>query len=94
MVVPVEAAADVDEAFMALVCDDDELLRAEFDAIIGAGWPPVRPPDHPDRPSGGPPRRARREAGRRSATHRAVRREVGPVARGRERSPPAGRRPS
>ena len=32
--------ADVDEEFMALVCADEELLAAEFEAIIAAGWPP------------------------------------------------------
>ncbi len=32
--------ADVDEEFMALVCADEELLAAEFEAIIAAGWSP------------------------------------------------------
>ena len=36
--------ADVDEEFMALVCADEELLDAEFEAIIAAGWPPPPPP--------------------------------------------------
>jgi hypothetical protein len=28
----------LDEEFLALVCEDSELLRAEFDAIVGANW--------------------------------------------------------
>lgn len=34
-----------DEAFLALLCEDPELLRAEFDEIVAAAWgsePPVR----------------------------------------------------
>lgn len=39
--------AEVDEEFMALVCADEELLAAEFEAIIAAGWSPPRavPPE-------------------------------------------------
>ena len=88
MVTPTEAVADVDEVFMAIVCDDDELLRAEFDAIVSAGWPPVGTPCRPDHPGGAPRERTRLEAGRREATQRAVRRDGGPVDRGRERAPP------
>jgi hypothetical protein len=29
---------EVDAQFLALVCADEELLRAEFDAIIAAAW--------------------------------------------------------
>jgi hypothetical protein len=41
----VEAAAVdvVDEEFLALICADEELLRAEFDAIITASWGQPRP---------------------------------------------------
>ena len=83
-----EAVADVDEVFMALVCDDDELLRAEFDAIVSAGWPPVGTSCRPDHPGAAPRERTRLEEGRRVATQRAVRRDGGPVDRGRERAPP------
>jgi hypothetical protein len=31
-------ADDVDAQFLALMCADEDLLRAEFDAIIAAGW--------------------------------------------------------
>ena len=34
----------VDDEFLAVVCDDEEWLRAEFDAIIAAGWPESVPP--------------------------------------------------
>jgi hypothetical protein len=38
------ATAAVEEEFWALVCDDEELLSAEFDAIVAAAWPssPIR----------------------------------------------------
>ena len=36
------AASDLD-AFLELLCADEELLRAEFEAIVAAVWP--RPPD-------------------------------------------------
>jgi hypothetical protein len=29
----------VDEQFLTLICSDEDLLRAEFDAIIAAEWP-------------------------------------------------------
>ncbi|MGO4359983.1 hypothetical protein [Terrabacter sp. RAF57] len=88
MVTRTEVVADVDEVFMALVCGDDELLRAEFEAIVGAGWPPVGSPCRPDRPGGAPRERRRLEDGRREETQRAVRGDGGPVDRGRERAPP------
>ena len=34
-----EAAVGTDEAFVDLVCADDDLVRAEFEAIIAASWP-------------------------------------------------------
>jgi len=45
----------LDEQFLELVCSDEELLRAEFDAIIAAEWP--TPPNHSPRqhPAGQPP---------------------------------------
>jgi hypothetical protein len=29
----------LDAEFLDLICADEELLRAEFDAIVAAGWP-------------------------------------------------------
>jgi hypothetical protein len=48
-------ARTLDEEFLELVCSDEELLRAEFEAIVAAGWPrtPARPPLR--RPAGRPP---------------------------------------
>ena len=39
------------QAFVDLVCADDELMRAEFDALIAASWPtpPPVPPVPPRR---------------------------------------------
>ncbi|HZC54072.1 MAG TPA: hypothetical protein VE441_16460 [Mycobacterium sp.] len=36
----------VDDQFLDLICDDPDLLDAEFDAIIAAEWPepPTAPP--------------------------------------------------
>jgi len=41
-----DAALTADEEFLALLCADEELLRAEFDAIIAAEWP-TTPPRRP-----------------------------------------------
>jgi hypothetical protein len=47
----------VDEEFLALVCADEELLRAEFDAIIEVSW--AKPPQpRPARGSAQPSRRS------------------------------------
>jgi len=32
-------ARSVDEQFLTLMCSDEDLLRAEFDAIIAGEWP-------------------------------------------------------
>jgi hypothetical protein len=78
----------VDAAFIELICNDADLLAAEFDAIIAAEWP-TPPNDHPiigdDCPGGHP------GPGQRPATYGAHDRapqyvEVG--AWTRERSPP------
>jgi len=38
----------VDEQFMQMICNDEELLVAEFEAIIAAEWP--APPAHQGEP--------------------------------------------
>lgn len=47
----------LEEQFLAIVCADDELVRAEFEAIIDASWdepPPSRPARRPPyQPPGG-----------------------------------------
>jgi hypothetical protein len=44
-----------DEAFTDLITQDEELVRQEFDALIGASWhrpsPPSPPPSAPPAPS-------------------------------------------
>ena len=45
------ATRGTDEQFLELVCADEDLLRAEFDAIIAAEWPSP-PPADPDRGAG------------------------------------------
>jgi hypothetical protein len=44
-----------DEAFTELICGDPELVRAEFDAIIGAGFDEPPPPPAPPAPSAAQP---------------------------------------
>ena len=84
------AARTVDEQFLALMCSDEDLLRAEFDAIIAAEWPSP------------PPRTPRRGAAHRHPGQQYTHRRGGaPVARAmprprhpgiggwvRQRSPP------
>jgi len=89
----VEAAAveEVEEGFLALVCTDEELLRAEFDAIIAAAWDQPTPPTRPRptrRPPGPPaPRRERRTDG---SAGRLPGRQHYPAGEGhcRQRAPP------
>ncbi len=81
----------VDVEFWAIVCADEDLLRAEFDGIVsatapapaqrtfGPGWATRW---HSDRPAVG--------AGRQSGLPRPRRLAVGPLP-ARQRSPPGGR---
>jgi hypothetical protein len=47
--VAVAAVDEVEEEFLELVCADEELLRAEFDALIAATWGQPRQPARPCR---------------------------------------------
>jgi len=63
------AAEAKQDAFIDLICQDDDLLRAEFDALIAASWdpPPAAPPPAPPRrppPGAGPPAAAFIDPGR------------------------------
>ena len=58
-----DAGQATDEQFVELLCADEDLWRAEFDAIIAAEWPgppqagPERDASAERRPSPGPQRR-------------------------------------
>lgn len=87
-----EAATDLDEGLLALVCNDSELLAAEFDAIVAAEWDEP-PGERPGRGAAGRPRSrgaARRapEPNRRPVLTRP--RHPGIGGWSRQRSPPAG----
>jgi hypothetical protein len=60
------ARPDVDDAFWMIVTGDDQWVRAEFDAIIEAGWdtPTPPPPPAPPRPHNWPRPPARRRRAR------------------------------
>ncbi|MGW6277049.1 hypothetical protein [Kribbella sp. NPDC055071] len=81
------------EVFIDLVLGDDDLVRAEFDALIAACWEsPSEPPRRKLSPPGGgkagrPPRRWPRR-------HRSPLTDRAPAPRplGRERGPPPARR--
>ena len=53
----------IDEQFLELICADEELLRAEFDAVVTAAWlgPPTVRADRrsAEQPGGGARRRRR-----------------------------------
>lgn len=80
------------DAFIDLLCQDEDLVRAEFDAIIAAAWPgspgppPVpAPPGSDDRRPGWPSR-----PGWTDLSARTQRPLVPPRRwRGRQRSPPS-----
>jgi hypothetical protein len=82
------------DAFLDVVCRDEELLRAEFEAIIGASWPgssepPASPPPAPPGPADRQPPGPERPDWPAPST-RAARLPVPPrLWRGRQRSPPA-----
>jgi hypothetical protein len=87
------AAPTVDEQFLDLICNDPDLVAAEFDAIIAAEWPepPARRPGRSE--AGGQPG----SGGARRAADAA--RDPGPrepdpdIARwARQRSPPLRQR--
>ena len=50
-----DGATAVEEEFLELVYGDEDLLRAEFDAIIAAEWPDASPPLRPRRRAQPPP---------------------------------------
>jgi hypothetical protein len=89
------AVPSVEEEFLALLCSDEELLRAEFEEIIAAEWPSP-PPDATgatDR-AGDPPRRTRHRGTAGLARLRTRPRHPGIGGWARERSPPPGRQPT
>ncbi|HET8987615.1 MAG TPA: hypothetical protein VFN43_03805 [Humibacillus sp.] len=82
-----EVEVDTDEAFLELVCADDDLLRAEFEAIINASWPAA--PCHSARVPSPHPREPRRGSQSVTATlEPSDRRDRDSGDRGRQRSPP------
>ncbi|WP_412747452.1 hypothetical protein [Krasilnikovia sp. M28-CT-15] len=78
-------ATPVEDAFIDLVCADDDLVRGEFDALIAASWPtPPAVPPVPPRPVPWPSGLVRLlgEAARRLMGH------VPDTERRRQRAPP------
>jgi hypothetical protein len=73
---PATGDPTVEEQFLNLICNDPDLLAAEFDAIIAAAWP-TPPADGPGRPAADPVR---------DPVHRP--RHPGIGGRVRQRSPP------
>jgi hypothetical protein len=84
----VDATRSTHEQFLDLLCADEGLLRAEFDAIIAAGWGEQPPPAEPP---GGPAaqRRPRAHAAEAQPPRRVGRAGAGIGGRTRQRSPPA-----
>jgi len=44
MAATLDSPAGLEADFIALICADDDLLRAEFEEIVSAGWGPPPPP--------------------------------------------------
>lgn len=82
------AARDVEEEFLRLVCADEELLRAEFDAIIAREWPARRPPVRPAAPRGSDPDPRAHQEARGGQAARGEPRHPGGEHWRRQRSPP------
>jgi hypothetical protein len=82
------AGTAVRDAFVDLICQDDDLVRAEFDALVAASWhtPPGPPPPAPPRrppPGAAPPATPVVDGGRLPAGRAPARRHGR-----RQRSPP------
>lgn len=78
-----------EEEFLSLICADDELLRAEFDAIITASWGQPARPRRPRRAR--PPARYPQRRGRITASAGGPpgpQHEPGAEGRSRQRAPP------
>jgi hypothetical protein len=80
------------DAFVDLLCQDEDLVRAEFDAIIAAAWPvPPMPPALPAPPGSDerPPRWPIRPGWTDLSARTARLLAPPPRWRGRQRSPPS-----
>ena len=78
------------EQFLEIVCSDDDLVRAEFDAIVAAEWPRLPPdaPDEDDAEERSPDTTRRARTGRSGQPPRPP--HLGMRGWSRERSPPSG----
>jgi hypothetical protein len=85
-----DATRTTDE-FLEMLLADEDLLRAEFDAIIAAAWPSLPPVEpHRGEPADRLPRRHRRRV--RAARLATRPHHPGVGAWARQRSPPCGNR--
>src|ERR1700750_2788438 len=84
-----DSTRTVDEQFLDLICSDEDLLQAEFEAIIAAEWP--SPPTTTPRPAPAaerPPSGAHRAAAALGARPVTRPRHPGIGEWARQRSPP------
>jgi hypothetical protein len=89
--VEVAAAEVVEEEFLAIVYADEELLRAEFDAIIATSWSQPGQPARPGRtPRPTPTEQPRREGVDSVAGLAGPQHYPGDEGRSRQRGPPNG----
>jgi len=82
-------ARTVDEQFLQMICNDEELVAAEFEAIIAAAQ--LAPPAHPGDPqatSGPPARQAKRRVPLRIDLPVSLPWHCGVGGRAHQRSPP------
>jgi hypothetical protein len=86
----VDAAPGTSDLFLELLCADEDLLRAEFEAIVAAEWPspPPAQPAEGNAARRGPPRSPSSTRGR-PATPPSRPRHPGAGDWSRQRSPPA-----
>jgi len=86
------AVDDTAEQFLTLICSDEDLLQAEFDAIIAAEWPnPTKPRPGCGIVGGGDVTDAAPDRPARAGADPTTRpRHPGVSGWGRQRSPPTG----
>lgn len=88
--VPGRAAPAIEDVFFELVYADEQLLTAEFDAIIAEAWGDAQPPTEASHASAPASRDGHRLAAGSSTAGSRAPRNLSPTEWSRQRSPPRG----
>src|SRR5690242_12535265 len=87
---PARAAPAIEDEFFELVCADEQLLTAEFDAIIAEAWGDSQPPTEASHASAPSSREGHRRVTGSAMAESRPPRTLSAVQWSRQRSPPTG----